>query len=52
LIADCFAEWTSPHGDRIYGRIISVTQAGDVAKRAARLRQRVRDFGSYSQVLG
>jgi ketosteroid isomerase-like protein len=31
LIADSFAEWTSPHGDRIYGRIISVTQAGDVA---------------------
>jgi ketosteroid isomerase-like protein len=31
LIADCFAAWTSPHDDRVYGRIISVTQAGDVA---------------------
>jgi len=31
LIANCFAAWTSPHQDRIYGRIISVTQAGDVA---------------------
>jgi len=31
LIADCFADWTSPHDDRVHGRIISVTQAGDVA---------------------
>jgi ketosteroid isomerase-like protein len=31
LIADSFAEWTSPHESRIHGRIISVTQAGDVA---------------------
>ncbi len=31
LIADCFADWTRPHEDRIDGRIISVVQAGDVA---------------------
>ena len=31
LIADSFAAWTRPHEDRIFGRIISVTQAGDVA---------------------
>jgi ketosteroid isomerase-like protein len=31
LIAESFAGWTSPHEDRIYGRVIAVTQAGDVA---------------------
>ena len=32
LIADCLEDWTSPHGDLvIYGRFISVTQAGDIA---------------------
>jgi Putative lumazine-binding len=31
LISDCFEDWTSEPGDNIYGRIISVTQAGDVA---------------------
>lgn len=31
LIYDCIEEWSSEAGDDIYGRIVSVTQAGDVA---------------------
>jgi len=31
LIADSLAGWTRPHEDTVVGRIISVTQAGDVA---------------------
>jgi hypothetical protein len=31
LIASCLEEWTSPHESRIDGRIISVTQAGEIA---------------------
>jgi hypothetical protein len=31
LIADCFEEWASSPGINIFGRIVSVIQAGDVA---------------------
>ena len=30
-ISDCFEEWASPPHDRINGRVIAVTQAGDIA---------------------
>jgi putative lumazine-binding protein len=30
-IADSFEEWASPSGDQIAGRVLSVTQAGDIA---------------------
>ena len=31
LLADCFEEWAAPPREHIVGRVISVTQAGDVA---------------------
>ena len=31
LIADSFEEWATPPAQRIVGRVISVTQAGDIA---------------------
>ncbi|HLZ07548.1 MAG TPA: nuclear transport factor 2 family protein [Chloroflexota bacterium] len=31
LLTDCFEGWATPPNDRIVGRFISVTQAGDVA---------------------
>jgi hypothetical protein len=31
LIYDCIEDWSSDPGDDIHGRIVSVTQAGDVA---------------------
>jgi ketosteroid isomerase-like protein len=31
LLTDCFEEWAAPPKENIVGRIISVTQAGDVA---------------------
>jgi putative lumazine-binding protein len=31
LLTDCFEDWAAPHTNRVVGRIISVTQAGDVA---------------------
>jgi hypothetical protein len=30
-ISDCFEEWTTPPNDRITCRVVSVTQAGDIA---------------------
>jgi len=30
-ISDCFEQWVTPPQDRISGRIITVTQAGDIA---------------------
>lgn len=31
ILADCFEEWAAPPREHIVGRVISVTQAGDVA---------------------
>ena len=31
LISECFEEWSQPAGGKANGRVISVTQAGDIA---------------------
>src|SRR5215218_4826624 len=31
LISECFQEWSQPAGSKANGRVISVTQAGDIA---------------------
>jgi hypothetical protein len=31
FLADVFADWSSPGGSRIVGRVLTVTQSGDVA---------------------